>query len=193
MLVKNLSIEIRNLNKDINENDELISNLTEENAGWANKYKKLVAKTNVNAKPVCLACPVLREKVDTLETEKSEIEKNKVTNEKELKEKWIKELEATKLNDVKKTYASKFVPKTGLGYKVENSKKNMTSSHEKQKMTNHKSYRNSSYHDPKIVALYQKSGEIFKMGIDFEKRKTYTPYRPAHSKYAGLPSQRLCW
>ena len=69
----------------------------------------------------------------------------------------------------------------------------MASSHEKKKMTNDKSRRNPPYHDPKIEALYQKSGKIFKRGIDFEKRKTYTPYRPARSKYVGLPSQRLCW
>ena len=62
-----------------------------------------------------------------------------------------------------------------------------------EKKKKHKPPSNPPYHDPKIEALYNKSGKIFKKGMDLDKRKTYTPYRPAKSKYVGLPSQRLCW
>jgi hypothetical protein len=128
-----------------------------------------------------------------LETEKAELEKVKVANENELKDKCLKELEAIKIDNGKKAYASKFVPKSGLGYKAVNSKKGVACAYEKKKKKNLKSHGNPPYHDPKIEALYHKSGKIFKKGIDLEKRKTYVPYRPARSKYVGLPSQRLCW
>ena len=52
----------------------------------------------------------------------------------------------------------------------------------------HRSHRNSpTYRDPKNIALYHKSGEVPKKGIDFQKRKVYVPYRPTKSKFVGLP------
>ena len=111
MLVKNLSIEIRTLTKEVAEKDELISNLTEEIAEWAKKYKKLDAKS-INNESGCLLCPVLKETVEVLETKGIDLRKNnariiselkaKVVNEKELKKIWTKELELKKLSDMKK-------------------------------------------------------------------------------------------
>ncbi len=205
ILVKNLSLEIGTLTKEADVKDELISNLKDENIGWSKKYNRLVAKTNANDKPDCLTCPVLREKVYTLETERTKLKEenarvssdltSRIANEVNLKKEWVKEYETAKLSDVKKNYNAKFVPKIGLGYKAKSSEKGVTSSHEYKNVSkaSHKTHGNSSYQDPKIVALYQKSGVIHKKGIDFEKRKTYIPYRPAYSKYVGLPSQRLCW
>jgi hypothetical protein len=167
MLVKNLSTEVVNLNKVLTLKDEQISNLTEENAGWADKFKSLVANFKSVTKTECLICPHLREKVEYLKSEKAECEKLWVANETELKEKWKKEQEATKVDDAKKGYAFKFVPKTGLGYKADKPKKSMACLYEKKKK--HKSHENTPYHDPKIEALYDAEPKTKKL-IDADFR-----------------------
>ena len=128
---------------------------------------------------------MFNEKIVVLETKETDLRKNnarimselknKVVSIDELKKEWTKELESKKLSELKKDFITKFV-KTGLGYEAEcsNQKVKMISSHEKFNVSHasHKSHRNSSaYHDPKITAMYHKSGEVPKKGIDFEREK----------------------